>query len=165
MSNYWQKLKDLFDADDGSLPDVFIDELSGEQVCAIYSWIMSQATIYDAPTLWHALEGKEIPIRSVNSPAAAVVRGEIPQFRHGLTNFQVAGVELYGLTICVSSNQISFDYQMGDDWDAPQVTALLDLLTTIRRLAPDAQISHQFEGAGKNTPGFTETVQEYSQNS
>ncbi len=161
MNKYWPKLIELFDSEDGSLPDVFIDELSGDQVCSIYSWIMSQATIYDEPTLWHNAEGKSLPIKSIEQPARAVVSGDVVQFRHGLTNLQIAGVELLGLTICISSDQISFDYQTGDDWDAPQVAAFLELLAGVIRLAPEATITHQFEGSNKNTPGFTETVHEY----
>ncbi|MBU0944616.1 MAG: hypothetical protein KJ804_17925 [Proteobacteria bacterium] len=161
MIEYWTKLRELFDTDDESIPDIFIAGLSGDQVCTIYSWVMSQAAVYDEPTLWHNGQGKDLPIKSVDHPADAVVSGDVSQFHHGLTDFRIGSVELLGLTIGVYPDQISFDYQTGEDWDVPQVAAFLQFLAGVARLAPAAHISHRFEGADTSTPGFTETVREY----
>jgi len=64
MIEVWHKLRSLFDTNDGSLPDVFIGGFAGERVCAIYAWVISQAGIYDDPTLWSESQNKDIPINS-----------------------------------------------------------------------------------------------------
>jgi len=73
MTNYWQDLHHLFDTDDGSLPDIFFDELSGDQVCTIYAWVMTQTKIYENPTLWDIIQKVDVPIRSIADPASLVV--------------------------------------------------------------------------------------------
>ncbi|MCH7927140.1 MAG: hypothetical protein IID03_04045 [Candidatus Dadabacteria bacterium] len=161
MTDYWPKLHDLFDTDDGSLPDVFLDGLSGQHVCAVYSWVMSQAEIYDDPTLWSESAAKDILIKEIDDPAGMVVSGDVYQFRHGLISLVVGGVEMPGLSICVEPTQISFDYHMGADWGAPQLEALFEFLSGVVRIAPEAKISHHFEGDEKESPEFAEAFGEY----
>ena len=65
------------------------------------------------------------------------------------------------LAIEVLPDQISFDYRMGSDWGAPQLLAFFAFLADVVRLAPNAIVTHQFEGAEKVTPIFTEVWQDY----
>ena len=56
MADLWSIVHDLFDTDDGSLPDIFVENLTSSQIANIYSWVLSQTSIYSVdhePTLWH----------------------------------------------------------------------------------------------------------------
>ena len=161
MTEYWPDLKHLFDTDDGSLPDVFVTEISGAEVCAIYNWVMSLCEIYGEPTLWFDAQGKDVPIRDVPDPAGSVVAGDVIQFRHGLSGLCFGGVELPTLTIAVCPEDIEFDYRMGSEWGAQQLGAFLGFLAGVLELAPGAKVVHRFEGVQQDTPGFTEAVGRY----
>ena len=159
MIDLWERLRNYFDADDGSLPEVFIEKLSSQEVCNVYRWIRSQCDVYCAggdPTLWDRVEQRDVPIKSIDSPAELVVAERAEPFRHGLTNLRISGVDLPHLTIAICPNTITFDYRMGSEWGATQLNAFFDLLFFIQKMVPGAIISHAFEGAADRSEGFTE---------
>lgn len=161
MQNLWLRLHDLFDTDDGSLPDIVVENLSNDQVRTIYQWVRSQCDIYDDPTLWDLVQETDVPIKTLADPAQLVLDGRVEPFRHGLTQFAISGVVLPQLTIAVSPNEIAFDYRMGREWRPPQVAALFDFLWTIQEIAPAATISHMHEGANDRTASFTNTWDDF----
>ena len=165
MRELWPQLHDLFDTDDGSLPDIFVENLSSDQVVTIYRWVRSQCEIYcddGEPTLWHCEQERDVSIKSLRDPAQLVISGRAERFRHGLKKFSISGVELPQLTVAVSPNEIEFDYRMGSQWGPSQVAALFDFLWSIQEMAPDAKISHSHEGDSKRSPSFTVAWREFT---
>jgi hypothetical protein len=55
----WLKVKHLFEQDDGSLPDIFVEGITPDQTVALYEWLMGQCEIYGDPTLW-SIESSKI---------------------------------------------------------------------------------------------------------
>lgn len=164
MLDLWGELHDLFDTDDGSLPDIFVENLSGDQVRAIYRWVRSQCGIYcndGDPTLWDRTEERDGPIKAVDDPAQLVISGRAEPFRHGLTQFSISGVDLPQLTVAVYPSEIEFDYRMGSEWGPPQLTALFAFLWTIQQMAPDATISHAHEGDSGRSQSFADTWHDF----
>ena len=164
MPDLWPRLNDLFDTDDGSLPDIFVENLSSDQVIQIYRWVRSQCEIYcDAgdPTLWHCELECDVPIKSLDNPAQLVISGRVENFRHGLTCFSFSGVVLPQLTVAVSPNEIAFDYRMGSEWGPSQVAALFDFLWAIQEMAPDAKIFHVHEGGSEASPSFANAWRDF----
>ena len=165
MRETWAQLHKLFDTDDGSLPDIFVENLSSDQVRVIYQWVRSQCDIYcdnGDPTLWDREQECDVPIKSLDDPAQLVISGSADSFRHGLTQFSVSGVDIPQLTVAVSPNEIEFDYRMGPEWGPSQVVALLDFLWSIQQMAPDATISHSHEGDSQRSPVFAIAWREFT---
>jgi hypothetical protein len=165
MREFWPQLSDLFETDDGSLPDIFVENLSDDQVRTIYHWIRTLGDIYcehGDPTLWDREQQSAVLIKSLDDPAQLVIDGRVEPFRHGLTQFSLSGVRLPQLTVAVSPNEIEFDYRMGSEWGPSQVAALFDFLWTIQQMAPPAKISHSHEGESKRTPSFTDAWGEFT---
>lgn len=164
MRDLWIQVHELFDTDDGSLPDILVGNLTSDQVVTIYRWVRSQCEIYsnngDA-TVWHREHDCDVSIKSLDNPALLATSGRVEPFRHGLTRFTVSGVAIPQLTIEVSANEIGFDYRMGSDWGPSQVTALFDFLWSIQQLAPAATISHSHEGDSKPTQSFANAWREF----
>ena len=87
MIELWAQLHDLFDTDDGSLPDLIVENLSSAQVVTIYQWVRSLCDVYTddgEPTLWHCEQERDVPITSLDSPAQLIISGRAKSFRHGL---------------------------------------------------------------------------------
>ena len=71
----WEELHNLFDQDDGSLPDIFLEGLTDQEIEAVYLWVRSLTEIYGEPTLWSIAEEKNIPIRSIENPVKMFLQG------------------------------------------------------------------------------------------
>jgi hypothetical protein len=143
----WLQIADLFDVDDGSLPDVFVDNLSPEQLEQIYIWVMSQCVVVGDPSAWHVTQEKDIPLRAISAPARAFTNGEIETFRHGLGGLAIGGCELPLLTVSLETPRcMSFDYRSGSEWNERTINAFLQFVLGIREQAPNARISHTDEG-------------------
>ncbi len=99
LETIWSELRSLFEVDDGSLPDIFIESLTKEEVVSLYHKVMLQARIYHNPIAWSIEESLEVPLKELNDPASLVVQGKIESFRHGLDQLKIDGVKLPALTI------------------------------------------------------------------
>ncbi len=142
----WSLVRHLFEEDDGSLPDIFVEQLSRAETVAVYEWVMSRCALFDAPTAWHIVENRDVLVSSIPRPAQAFVDGVLEMFRHGLVGLSFDGIELPSLTICVESGGVSFDYRKGTEWNERTVEALFSFLAAIKRIAPNAVISQAEEG-------------------
>lgn len=164
MSELWPQLHELFDTDDGSLPDVFIENLTGDQVSEIYAWVRSKCGVYSdacTPMFWDRVDEQDVPVTSVDDPASLVVNGQAESFRHGLSEVSSSGVVVPPLTIAVWPNSIEFDYRMGSEWGPAQLDALFDFLWSLQQLAPTAIITHSFEGCSERSTSFTDAWSRY----
>lgn len=161
----WPRVKHLFERDDGSLPDIFVENLLPDEIVVVYEWILGQCTIAGHPTLWSLETEQDIPIREVRYPARAYVQRKVESFRHCLAGLFVGKVELPMLSICVESEGISFDYRMGSEWGESEVLALFELLRQLCQLAPHARILQADEG-GYSHPNieFSKALQAYAAN-
>ena len=152
----------LFDTDDGSLPDIFVENLSDKQIIEIYSWIRSISSVYGDPTLWNIKEKQDISIKQIKNPAYLFTIGEVEMFRHGLADLIIDGVEIPSLTISVEKEMVSFDYRMGNEWSTQTLEALFKLLKKIKDIAPNATIIQADEGSyDKPNNKFTEALSNY----
>jgi hypothetical protein len=145
----WQKVKHLFELNDGSLPDIFVENLSSEELVAVYEWLSNLAEIPRRTTVWSTENQQDIPICEVPFPARAFREGRIASFRHLLVGLSVDGVVLPTLSVCLVSNELSLDYRMGSEWNEQKVAALFELLRNLLRLAPQARIVQADEGSFK----------------
>lgn len=143
----WEKIRHLFERDDGSLPDIFLQGLSGEEVVVVYEWLTARSRPQEGATVWSITENRDIHIREVLRPANELCIGNIESFRHQLKGLSALGLELPLLTVFVMPNEISLDYRMGPDWNERRVEALFEILRNLRMIAPRAKITRAEEGA------------------
>lgn len=162
--NLWFELREHFDTDDGSLPDIFVDNLSSAQIIEVYNWVCSISGLAGEPTLWDKVMGDNIPIKSIDDPAGYVVKKRSYTFRHALYKLSISGIVIPQLTIGVFPYRIEFDYRMGNEWGPKTLTALFEFLWSIQEIAPAAVIRHFHEGQYENpTKSFTDTWLRFKQ--
>jgi hypothetical protein len=158
----WPKLRHLFDVDDGSLPDINIENLTDVQIVSAYEWLMNQCEIVLEPTLWNIELKSNVLIRELPYPARDFISGKVESFRHCLSELRINGIALPQLSVCVEAGGLSFDYKMGEGWNEQTVTALFDLLCQIRAIAPSSRIFQTEEGGYNNpNPEFSEELEKY----
>lgn len=145
--NPWQRMKHLFEIEDGSLPDIYVEDLSNDEIVDLYEWLMTQCEIARNPKLWSIEMQKNVPIRDVSRPAKAFVEGKVETFRHCLAELQINGIELPELSVSLEPNGISFDYRTGTEWTEQTAIALLELLRQMLLRAPRSRIFQTGEGA------------------
>ncbi len=143
----WARLRHLFNGDDGSLPDIFVEGVSPEESVKIYSWVVSLAKPYGEPYLWSLAEEKEIRISEIPNPALYYIQGKSESFRHGLEVFSFSGCRIPQLSIGINESGLEFDYRMGREWGKNELEALLDFLCCIKKMAPSAKITQADEGS------------------
>ena len=163
MSQLWQHVRELFEGDDGSLPDIFVENLSEIEIITVYEWVMSRCSVFGNPMAWSITDKKDIAIKDIHRPAQAFVEGEIEMFRHGLADLSYDGRKLPELTICVELEGISFDYRKGAAWNAHTVQALFSMLADIKQIAPSATITQAEEGCtNEPSQAFSAALQSFT---
>jgi hypothetical protein len=146
----WSDVKHLFEIDDGMLPDIYVENLSNEEIVWAYEWVMRQCTIAHSPTLWSKDQKRDIPIKEVLHPAREFVGGRVESFRHCLAALRIDGVEMPELSISVERGGVSFDYRPGADWNEQKVFAMFRFLLALKRNVPNARILQADEGSYSN---------------
>ena len=162
--NLWEEIRHLFQDkhDDGTLPDIFVENISPEDSVEIYTWVLSLTSLYSNPTLWSLEEGRDIEIADIPNPAVYFIQGKSEGFRHGLQEFEFNGVKIPQLTIALYGNGIEFDHRMGNDWGENEINALFEFLYKIKCLAPSAIITQAHEGRyDKRNEEFTIAFEKY----
>jgi hypothetical protein len=140
----------LFQADDGSLPDIFVTNLTTEQVETAYAWVLSHSTV-SGKLLTCDILGKEefeIPYKDA---ATHFNLSNTQTIRFSLEGLHFNGSNLSGLTIALEEKgELSFDYRMGPEWDEACITAFFELLSGIKNIAQSAQLFHSDDGDRDN---------------
>jgi hypothetical protein len=73
MDTLWNDLHDLFDTDDGSLPEIWITNLSADGISTIYDMIRTVAkTLPGQPTFWDKRRDQASLLASVPNAARLV---------------------------------------------------------------------------------------------
>jgi hypothetical protein len=142
----WADVKHLFEIDEGMLPDIYVENLSVQEIVRAYEWVMSQCAIAHSPTLWSKEQERDIPIKEVLHPARDFFEGRVETFRHCLAGLRIDGVVLPELSISVEQGGLSFDYRPGDGWNEQTVLALFKFLQALKGTVPNARIFQADEG-------------------
>jgi hypothetical protein len=138
----WTRVSACFNTDDGSLPDILIENLEASEVKGVYGMIRRLSRLPAEPRslLWSTRLGAEVPIESLPDAAEWVVTGEAEPFHHCVQDLSLEGVVLPEIGVFVLPQALNLDYRMGPEWDSIKVAGLFQLLERVRALAPSARI-------------------------
>ncbi|QDU57612.1 hypothetical protein [Aeoliella mucimassa] len=139
MSNttwLWEQLHDQFDTDDGSLPDVYFENLNPDAIIGAYELLISRAksTVTECPVFWSKTDEQEHPLNSVPNAAALVVCDEAEPFHVVLGGIEARGTVIPDLGVFVFQECIALDYRMGAEWGPLQLDAFFGLLLELSAL-------------------------------
>jgi hypothetical protein len=139
----WAELHDLFDTDDGSLPEVRVNYCNPMATIAGYDLLRKRANqiVTANPSFWSKMEDVERPLDSVPNAAFLVVSGEAEAFHVVLGGIQSCGVAIPDIGVFVLPHRLCLDYRMGTTWGPGELEAFFALLAELMALDPQASIS------------------------
>ncbi|HMG17304.1 MAG TPA: hypothetical protein VK573_01160 [Gemmatimonadales bacterium] len=128
----WRTLRDLFDTDDGSLPEVRILHLEPSDVMNGYALVRSGSTLVSQKAyFWDLTEQREVPLDDNPNAAQLVVSGRAEGFHCVVGGLSVDGGTIPDLGVSVRPDALLLDYRMGPEWNT---SALYGLFGLIRRI-------------------------------
>lgn len=161
----WNELEEIFNTDDGSLPDIELNNLSSQEVIAGYEIVRNCAEKISSknPSYWSISAGKEIEIQFDQNPVQHVIDQEAEPIHLCFAGIRSpSGKAVPELGIFVFTDSLVLDYRMGQEWNAEAIEGLFEIIKGI------ASISHNMELVHKsNTNDFdgnilTRAWREYS---
>ena len=152
----WEELKDLFDTDDGSLPEISIKFKNSKAVANGFLLLNERATkmIPENATFWSKISNEKQQINSIPNAAALVVVGKAQPFHVILGGIKSSGIDIPDLGIFVFQEEICIDYKMGTEWGPEQLQAFFELLFDI--VALDRDLSIELQHGDVNQKKFSE---------
>jgi hypothetical protein len=142
MMSLWDEFHDAFDTNDGSLPEIDIENVSPDGIAAMWMYLRSRAFAYVGDAwFWHTITQQATPLDSASHAAQLVVTGEAQPFHTILQGITYSGAVIPDLGVFIFPGAIVLDYRKGSNWDAARLTALFELLRQLQSIDPDASIS------------------------
>src|SRR5262245_26156890 len=104
----WGELHDLFDTDDGSLPEIRVDYSAPNATVAGYALLRERAAqiVTENPHFWSKTRDAECPLDSVSNAAALVVSGEAEAFHVVFGGIESRGMNIPDLGVFVFPGQL-----------------------------------------------------------
>ncbi len=144
MGKLWDIIREYFDTDDGSLPEIQIQNLSARELAAAYELIRAGSKIVgERPVFWHKGNNAELLLDDVPNAAALVADFQAEPFHFVVEGLSFDGATIPTLGIFVFQQAIALDYRMGSHWGEPEVRALFGLVRRIVAHEPKAQITFE----------------------
>ncbi len=159
----WAELKDLFEKDDGSLPEVRVNYADKNAVASGYSLLRGCASEYvnERAYFWSKSKNEELQLESVPNAAALVVAGDASPFHVVLAGVQSQGATIPDLGVFVFQNQLALDYRMGSCWTPTVLEAFFRLLLELCDLDEKSSLSLEDGVVGNVTARFQQAWHRY----
>jgi len=160
----WEALHQLFDTDDGSLPEIRLLNLSPKGVVAIFSYLQhSCRSSANNQVFWSREDQQDKPINSVANAATLVVEGRAEPFHCLCQGLAYDGEELPDIGVFVFDDQVALDYRMGQEWNAGKLKALFGLLKELTSIDQGAEVSLEDNVLPKVRKHFERTWEKFLQ--
>ena len=139
----WTQLHDLFDTDDGSLPEVRVDYSDTTAMVTEYALLRERAVdaLTQNPHFWSNVHKEERPLDSVSNPAALVASGEAAPFHVVFGGIRFCGVTIPDVGVFVFPDELVLDYRMGSPWGPKELEAFFQLLVELSAFDPQTSLS------------------------
>ncbi|MFK8012477.1 MAG: hypothetical protein AB8B80_10575 [Marinicellaceae bacterium] len=146
MIENWDSLVEIFGTDDGSLPDIELDNLSGDEVIRGYEFIRNHSDRISSkePSYWSTSKDCDVSFTYGDNPAIHVVSSEAESFHLCFDGIKSpSGLRVPELGLFVFSDCLSFDYRMGPQWNKQSVQGLFELISCMCKDNDSVKISHK----------------------
>jgi hypothetical protein len=136
----WDRLRWLFDTDDGGLYDIRLTGLDETDLVKAFEFIRSRANITPDGRFWHTELQQDQCVADYSDAARMVVQGIAEPFHVLARGLEFRGTVIPDLGVFVWADEVTLDYRMGPEWDRPQLLALFELLRHLAS-ATDGRVS------------------------
>lgn len=134
-------IHDLFDYDDGSLPEVQIDGITADEAQAMLDALLPLGDpLRPDQTVWDHERDKEPPISDYPDAGRLAAEGRLSSLHFVLTGLQWRETGLPDLGVGIWPGTFAIDYRPGSDWTPDVLSCFIDLLCTLRGLSREGQL-------------------------
>ena len=124
----WDRLRWLFDTDDGGLYDIRLTGLDEAGLVNAFEFVRSRANLTTDARFWHTELQQDQRVADYPDAARMVVQGIAEPFHVLARGLEFDGAVIPDLGVFVWADEMTLDYRMGPEWDWPQLLALFELL-------------------------------------
>lgn len=146
MVRDWCELLEIFGTNDGSLPDIELNNLSGAEVIHGYNFVKGHSGFISSkdPSFWSTSRNCDVPFSYLDNPADLVVSGEAESFHLCFGGLKSpAGKLIPNIGLFVFADCLTFDYRMGPEWTKEAIEGLFELISAMSESFKNMEISHQ----------------------
>ena len=149
MNSIWSQVRDLFEHDDGSLPEIELTNLGPAAIPRVLAtlWRRGHDATAGGASYCDRRDGQDKPIVSAEdaaNAAALVCSREAESIHAVLGGLEYAGSRIPDLGVFVHPDGVILDYRKGSAWGPQEVAVLFELLLTIAETEPDLAMHHQY---------------------
>ena len=129
MGWLWNQVHHIFDADDGSFPEICICGLSPEKISESYLFIRRIADfVVGSPRFFNREAGCEQGLDEVENAALLVCEMKANPFHFMLRSLRHEPGIVHELGVFILDNAIALDYEKGPIWGEREIEALLQII-------------------------------------
>lgn len=140
MGWLWNEIHDMFDKDDGELPEICICNLSPQEVVNGYSLIRQAGCAAGGPRFFNLEAGEEMELDQVANAAELVARRKAHPFHFMVRNLRFADGCLSEIGVFILDNAIALDYEKSPLWGEIQIETFMLLIKHIVDSSENAHI-------------------------
>lgn len=130
---------DLFEQDEGSLPEVQMDGVSPEEAQAMFDALLRiAAPLRSDQTVWDDERDEDLPIGEYAQPGRLAAEGRLSTMHCVLRGLEWRGRELPDLGVSIWPGTLALDYRPGPQWSPVVVSRFVELLDTLMDLSEQA---------------------------
>jgi hypothetical protein len=128
----WDRVRQCFERDDGSLPTIELQSLTASEIAGIYSLIREQSRVVSQDaTFWDVRAAADRALDEVLNAAQLVSAGHASPFHFAVEGVAHGGTTIPCLGIQVFRDTIAVDYRMGPEWGVSRVFAFFSWLKSL----------------------------------
>ncbi len=127
----WDRLKWLFEVDDGGLYDICLIDLDENRLVRAFDFVVKNSRITPDTRFWHREHDRECLVADYPDAPQLVARQTADAFHTLASGFTFGGVVLPDLGVFVWPDELTFDYRMGPEWGRAQLFVLFELLRQV----------------------------------
>ena len=143
----WLRVRECFDADDGSFPTISIVDLTAIEVAALYQGARTGTELVNPDASFWDLERREdVRLDEVPNAASLVAERRAAGFAFAVTGLEVHKIRLPNLGFQIFESVVSVHYQMGPAWGQLQVYGFFLWLKDVVSATKRGRIDLSIEG-------------------
>lgn len=138
----WNKLLKILEVDDGSLPEIELNNLLADEVIDAYEFLRVHSEKISSidPSYWSILENRPVLFSYKNNPSIFVVKNEADPFHICFDGIRSPnGKKVLQLGVYVFKDSLTLDYKMGSQWNY----GLFELLEGITKNCNKVEVLHK----------------------
>lgn len=149
VDEVWREIGWLFDTDDGSLPEVSLNDLPLRATQQVFDVLASRSSEIRGE-FWHIAEAKSFKVREHLNAPTLVEEGIVEVFHVVFCDVRNLGQRMPDLGAFFFQDSVALDYRMGIEWNAVVLDAFLDLLRELTSPFPDVLIEIEYGTPSEN---------------